>query len=70
MASDDGALGAGHACAPPSAWRGATIQWLNPKAWLASVARGGAHTAGEQQALWASIWVYVPICVLSMVCWA
>lgn len=31
LASDDGALGAGHACAPPSAWCGATMQWLNPR---------------------------------------
>ena len=70
LASDDGALGAGHACAPPSAWCGATMQWLNPKAWLAAVAGVGAYTAGEQQALWIFTWIYAPICFVSVACWA
>ncbi len=37
LAFDDGRLGNGAARAP-SCWYGALMQWLNPKAWLASVA--------------------------------
>lgn len=70
LASDNGALGATHACAPPSAWCGATMQWLNPKAWLAAVAGVGAYTAAEQHALWVFTWIYAPICFVSVACWA
>lgn len=66
---------AGHLSGPeqqraPSAWHGAAMQWLNPKAWLAAVAGVGAYTGGEQQLLWLFTWIYGPICFVSVACWA
>lgn len=70
LASDDGQLGKAHDQRPPSAWHGALMQWLNPKAWLAAVAGVGAYTGGEQQLLWLFAWLYGPICFLSVASWA
>jgi len=48
---------------------GATMQWLNPKAWLAIVAGIGAYTGGQltQALLFAAL--YLPICWLSLASW-
>lgn len=54
----------------PSAWQGAAMQWLNPKAWLAAVAGVGAYTGGEPSSLWLFAWIYGPICFASVACWA
>ncbi|MND37970.1 Cysteine/O-acetylserine efflux protein [compost metagenome] len=70
LASDDGQLGSAHPAQAPSAWHGAAMQWLNPKAWLAAVAGVGAYTGGEQQLLWLFAWIYGPICFISVACWA
>ncbi|MFJ4345218.1 LysE family translocator [Pseudomonas sp. NPDC089401] len=70
LASDDGQLGGERQHAAPSAWQGAAMQWLNPKAWLAAVAGVGAYTGGEQQLLWLFAWIYAPICFVSVACWA
>jgi threonine/homoserine/homoserine lactone efflux protein len=70
LASDDGQLGGEHCQHAPSAWQGAAMQWLNPKAWLAAVAGVGAYTGGEQQLLWLFTWIYGPICFVSVACWA
>lgn len=70
LASDDGRLQADGEHRPPTAWHGAAMQWLSPKAWLAAVAGVGAYTAGEQQLLWLFTWIYGPICFVSVACWA
>ncbi|KEY88602.1 LysE family translocator [Pseudomonas sp. P1B16] len=70
LASDDGQLGGEHGQSAPSAWHGAAMQWLNPKAWLAAVAGVGAYTGGEQQLLWLFTWIYGPICFVSVASWA
>ena len=70
LASDDGQLGGNDQQRAPSAWQGAAMQWLNPKAWLAAVAGVGAYTGGEQQLLWLFTWIYGPICFVSVACWA
>lgn len=70
LASDSGELGSTHPEQAPSAWHGAAMQWLNPKAWLAAVAGVGAYTGGEQQLLWLFTWIYGPICFVSVACWA
>ncbi|MFO3720692.1 LysE family translocator [Pseudomonas sp. HLMP] len=70
LARDQGALGGDPLHGAPSAWYGALMQWLNPKAWLAAVAGIGAYTGGEQQLLWLFAWIYGPICFLSIASWA
>jgi len=70
LASDDGQLGGSDQPRAPSAWHGAAMQWLNPKAWLAAVAGVGAYTGGEQHLLWLFTWIYGPICFVSVACWA
>jgi len=46
------------------------MQWLNPKAWLASASGIGAYTSGDNLSeilIFASL--YLPICWLSLSCW-
>lgn len=46
------------------------MQWLNPKAWLASVSGIGAYTSGndiEEVLIFAAL--YLPICWLSLGSW-
>jgi threonine/homoserine/homoserine lactone efflux protein len=70
---DDGRMGAdrpraGHG---PSAMSGAAMQWLNPKAWLASVAGMGAYAAnGDRTLIWQFTALYFVICYASIACWA
>lgn len=67
---DDGRLGNGAAQAP-SCWYGALMQWLNPKAWLASVASLGAFVGdGDIRLLWQFAGLYFVICYTSVACWA
>lgn len=70
LARDDGQLTGMHSTPAPSAWQGAAMQWLNPKAWLAAVAGVGAYTGGEQHLLWLFTWIYGPICFISVASWA
>ncbi|MDH0301470.1 MULTISPECIES: LysE family translocator [unclassified Pseudomonas] len=70
LASDDGRLDTEGAHRAPTAWHGAAMQWLSPKAWLAAVAGVGAYTGGEQQLLWLFTWIYMPICFISVASWA
>nr|BFD41697.1 LysE family translocator [Pseudomonas sp. FFPRI_1] len=71
LARDDGRLGTTGAPRAPSAWYGALMQWLNPKAWLACVAGMGAFAAeGEARLVWLFAAVYLVICYLSIACWA
>lgn len=54
----------------PGFWTGALMQWLNPKAWLASVAGIGAYTSGNAPyLLWQFAALYLPICWLSLASW-
>nr|WP_298412468.1 LysE family translocator [uncultured Halomonas sp.] len=72
LAMDDGRLGADQRkAAGPSMVKGAIMQWLNPKAWLASLAGMGAYTAdGAGSLLWQFTAIYFVICYLSIGCWA
>lgn len=50
---------------------GALMQWLNPKAWLCSVAGIGAYTMqGNTLLVWQFAAIYWVICFLSVGCWA
>ncbi|WP_353226698.1 LysE family translocator [Pseudomonas qingdaonensis] len=71
LARDDGALGEGRDTHAPSLLRGAAMQWLNPKAWLACVAGIGAFVGqGETAVLGQFSLIYLVICYLSLGCWA
>lgn len=71
LASDNGALGEGRNTPSPSLLRGAAMQWLNPKAWLACVAGIGAFVGqGETALLGQFSLIYLVICYLSLGCWA
>lgn len=67
---DDGRLPDQQTDRAPSATFGAMMQWLNPKAWLASASGIAAYTSGDriyEVMMFAS--VYLPICWLSLSCW-
>lgn len=67
---DDGKLDATPSQSAPGFWAGALMQWLNPKAWLATAAGIGAYTHGEDAALLLLFaGLYLPICWLSLSCW-
>jgi len=71
LAIDDGRLGAEKTTKGPSVVSGAAMQWLNPKAWLASVAGMGAYAAnGDSMLVWQFTAVYFLICYGSIACWA
>lgn len=71
LATDDGKLSAHRAEKGPSYIHGAAMQWLNPKAWLASVAGMGAFAAnGDHGLVWQFSAVYFVICYGSIACWA
>lgn len=68
LARDNGELGAARG-GPPGYWRGALMQWLNPKAWMACAAGVAAFVEGAQGiARFAAI--YLVVCWLSLACWA
>lgn len=51
--------------------QGAVMQWLNPKAWLASIAGMGVFVAnGEALLIWQFAAIYCVVCYLSLGCWA
>ncbi|MCD6437474.1 MAG: LysE family translocator [Halomonas sp.] len=55
---------------PPGFMTGALMQWLNPKAWLASAAGIGAYTSSnDPYQLWLFAALYLPICWLSLASW-
>ncbi len=71
LAADRGAISAGRTANAPSALEGALLQWLNPKAWLASIAGTGVFAAGaDLQRLLVFAAVYFIVCYLSVGCWA
>lgn len=71
LARDDGALAPGGHGKRPSLAMGAAMQWLNPKAWVASVAGMGAFAAdGDAALVWQFAALYFVICYASIACWA
>jgi threonine/homoserine/homoserine lactone efflux protein len=71
LAVDDGRLGADKPARCPSFAHGAAMQWLNPKAWLASLAGMGAYAAnGEGGLVWQFTALYFVICYVSIASWA
>ncbi|WP_342655159.1 LysE family translocator [Pseudomonas sp. F3-2] len=71
LAMDDGQLQIGKPTRRPSLLRGAAMQWLNPKAWLAAVAGMGAFVAdGEARLIGLFALIYLIVCYLSVACWA
>lgn len=54
----------------PGFMAGAMMQWLNPKAWLASAAGIAAYTSAEEPyQLWLFASLYLPICWISLASW-
>ena len=71
LAADDGQLGADKPARGPSFAHGAAMQWLNPKAWLASLAGMGAYAAnGGSGLVWQFTALYFVICYVSIASWA
>jgi threonine/homoserine/homoserine lactone efflux protein len=71
LASDNGQLSAQPHSRAPSLLSGAAMQWLNPKAWLASVAGMAAFAAdGNSHTIGQFAIIYFVVCYLSIACWA
>lgn len=67
----DGDLMAGEAKAPPTLWTGASLQWLNPKAWIAALAGMGAYGLRDGAAsVLVFACLYFIICYGSIALWA
>lgn len=70
LARDDGKINAETIVKAPGFFAGFLMQWLNPKAWIASAASIGAYTNnGELTQIWLFAALYLPICWLSLSCW-
>ena len=71
LAADDGRIDPEGAACGPSLLIGAMMQWLNPKAWLATVAGMGVYAAsGEKALVWQFAAIYFVVCYVSIACWA
>ncbi|GGM06323.1 LysE family translocator [Pseudomonas asuensis] len=71
LARDDGVLDIKEEGSGPSMMHGALMQWLNPKAWLASLAGMGLFVAdGDTLMVWTFAALYFLICYGSIACWA
>lgn len=71
LATSDGRMDSVQAQSRPSAFTGALMQWLNPKAWLACLAGMGAFVAdGDVQMVWVFALIYLVVCWLSLASWA
>ncbi|NKJ46941.1 lysine transporter LysE [Burkholderia sp. SG-MS1] len=71
LAIDDGRLGADKPSHGPTFVHGAAMQWLNPKAWLASLAGMGVYAAnGDGGLVWQFTALYFVICYVSIASWA
>ncbi|SBS34724.1 Cysteine/O-acetylserine efflux protein [Marinomonas aquimarina] len=67
---DSGELPAEQQQNQPTPWLGALMQWLNPKAWLASISGIAAYTApNDAQGIWLFAGLYLVICWLSLMVW-
>ena len=71
LARDDGRLDDAQASRGPSFATGAAMQWLNPKAWLASLAGMAVFgAAADARAVWQFVAIYFVVCFASVACWA
>ncbi len=71
LAADNGRIDPDKAEKGPSLFYGALMQWLNPKAWLASLAGMGFYAAkGETDLVWLFALIYFVVCYASVACWA
>jgi threonine/homoserine/homoserine lactone efflux protein len=71
LARDNGDLGGANDGHPPTYLRGAFMQWLNPKAWLASIAGMGAYAAnGDTNLVLQFSAIYFVVCYASLAIWA
>lgn len=71
LARDNGELGDARHNKKPSYVHGALMQWLNPKAWLASIAGMGAYAAdGNMRLVVQFSAIYFVICYASLAMWA
>lgn len=67
---DDGRLSEQQADKAPTFLTGVIMQWLNPKAWLASTSGIAAYTNGQDfREIMIFAALYMPICWLSLSCW-
>lgn len=64
-----GAIADGPAKDSPSFVRGATMQWLNPKAWIAALAGSAAYGGGDPAQLWIFVTIYGLICFPCLTLW-
>ncbi len=70
LARDNGHLPDDDSRKAPGFVTGALMQWLNPKAWLASASGIGAYTsANDLQEILVFALLYLPICWLSLASW-
>lgn len=70
LVRDDGKINAEAIVKVPGFFTGFLMQWLNPKAWIASAASIGAYTNnGDIAQVWLFAGLYLPICWLSLSCW-
>ncbi|AIA75814.1 lysine transporter LysE [Halomonas campaniensis] len=70
LCQHDGSVRGQSTYKPPGFMTGALMQWLNPKAWLASAAGIGAYTSSnDPYQLWLFAALYLPICWLSLASW-
>lgn len=70
LARDSGLLPEERIQKAPGFVVGGLMQWLNPKAWLASASGIGTYTSGgDLQQLLVFTALYLPICWLSLACW-
>ncbi|WP_220151413.1 LysE family translocator [Thalassospira profundimaris] len=71
LATDNGKINTERARKSPSVLAGAAVQWLNPKAWMASVAGTGVFIAdGDRVLLWQFVILYFVVCFSSVALWA
>jgi len=71
LAVDDGRLSTDKPAMQPRMLYGAAMQWLSPKAWLASVAGMGLFAAaGDIPSVLRFAAIYFVICYASLACWA
>lgn len=70
LAIGDGRLATAKSTRGPSMYSGAAMQWLNPKAWLASLAGMGAYVGdGSTSLIWTFAAIYFVICYASLASW-
>ena len=70
LAMDDGQLQVDKPTRRPSLLRGAAMQWLNPKAWIACLSGVSAFNLVSLDQLTLFTLLYFAVCYPSIACWA